>query len=188
MKRKKIEKAAAALVVAALLTACGGGAGHAEEKKLQKLVDVVTYEIQETEYGTLEAAVTVTMPDYSQYLEQCIQEAAESTESEKELEKKLYQMTEKLAKDDTAPVTREITVKLSELDPDKTADQWKETEIHDAAREAAFETEVEEFCLTLRARYYEEFAQSQADESQTGASQMSAGQTGTSQTGEVSGQ
>lgn len=154
MKRNRKQRCIAAAVLLSAFVLAGCGKESKSRMALQENISVEEYSIEEDDTGSLRASVTVTLPDYSYYMEQCAKEAAKSTEKEQELEERLYELTARAAEKGDAFCTKEMVLNLSEIDEKKTADKWKDADIEAAAREAAFDEELEEFCLRVMAGYY----------------------------------
>ena len=126
------------------------------EKKLKELIFIENMEIRETKYGLLELSGTGRFPDFSVYFEEHNEEAAE-TGDEREYEKLLFALTaEDLTGEEKASdsyVTRELTINLSVVDVHRGKDEWKEQELKELLRQAAFDSELEEFALNLVGDY-----------------------------------
>ncbi len=145
------------------------------EKKLKELISIEDIKIRETEYGLLELSGTGRFPDFSVYFEEHNKEAAETGDA-MEYEKRLLALTaedlkgEKKAskkdsgkggadgpegaEDSSVPyVTRKLTVDLSAVDGSRGKDEWKDKELEELLRQAAFDSELEEFALKLMGDY-----------------------------------
>ena len=96
----------------------------------------------------------VTMPDYSAYMLQYMAQAGETAKDEDDFEQKLYKLVLEAAADAPPDCTREVSVNLSALNEKKAQKDWTEKELIAAAQQAAFDAEVEEFCLGLLAGSY----------------------------------
>lgn len=81
------------------------------------------------ENGALLAEVRVSMPDYSQIMMECIQEAEENSEDEKDFQDQLYRLTKQRCAQDGSQIRRSITINLSELDENREMEDWTEKDI-----------------------------------------------------------
>ncbi len=133
-----------------LLVAAAGGAGTTDryETAMQERITVEAYQVEDDE--TLTASVS--MPDYSAYMLQFLEEAEQDAQDEGDFGSKLYALVAAATAEAENTCTRDITVSLSETDPEKS--NWSEAELMELAREAAFRAEVEEFCIELLAELY----------------------------------
>lgn len=137
------------------------------EKKLMELIAVEDLEIREEAYGILKLSGTCSFPDFSVYFEKNNEEAA-GAENAAEYEKQLFALTEKDLKDGKKTqaagkentgngqvpyVTRELTVNLSVIDVSRGKDGWKEKELEELLKQAAFDSELEEFAFELVGDY-----------------------------------
>lgn len=159
-KKKRLPALLAAFGLAAAVLAGCGSAGDALAGKLTERIAVENCAV---ENGT-QLTATVAMPDYSAYMDGCFEEAARTAKNESDFEKKLYTLVLEAADGADADCTREVTLDLSALDADKAAADWTQAELDSAAKKAAFDAEVEEFCFALLAESYPaDFAPGEAE-------------------------
>ncbi|MCD7768673.1 MAG: hypothetical protein LUH36_00925 [Oscillospiraceae bacterium] len=135
------------LLMLAVMTGCGSKAGK-YEASMQEKVTVEAYEVEDGE--TLTA--TVSMPDYSAYMLQFMEEAEQNAKDEQDFGVRLYALADAAAAEAENTCTREVTVSLSDADADKT--DWSEAELTELVREAALQSELEEFCIELLSQSY----------------------------------
>ncbi len=135
------------LLLLPAMTGCGSKTSK-YEASMQEKITVDTYQVEDGE--TLTA--TVSMPDYSAYMLQFMEEAEQNAKNEEDFGVQLYALVEAASAEAENTCTREITVSLSEANEKKS--KWSEAELTELAREAAFQAEVEEFCIELLAQSY----------------------------------
>lgn len=132
-------------------------AGCGQESKtlgeLKEQVSLLDYQIED-ENGFLTAEVSVSMPDYSVLMGQCVQEAEKNAKDEEDFENKLYELTVQACSGEYPTVQRSVTVDLTQLDEKKEKGDWTQEDILSAAQDAAFQAEEEEFCLEIIASSY----------------------------------
>lgn len=166
-KRAVITVIAAA---AALFAGCGGEPDGVRttqtdeslrlQEEMERTVQVGEMEIAEDESGQPVLTAQVSLPDYSAYFADCMEEAAEGTEDEAAFEKRLFELAFERASGDGAetgterePVSYTVTVKLAQINAEKPAESWTQEELTRLAAEAAFEAELEEFSVNLWGSY-----------------------------------
>lgn len=140
------------LAVAVLAGCAAPGERLAVKLKAKIAVESCTVESDDAQRTQLTA--TVSLPDYSAYMLDCLAEAERTAKDENDFEEKLYALVLDAAADAPDSATREIAVDLTALDDGKAPEDWTETELDAAARDAAFDAEVEEFCLALLTETY----------------------------------
>lgn len=136
----------------ALLVAVFGGCASPSEKyagEMQEKITMGYYHVETDESENVSMTAEVTLPDYSAYMAQCLEQAALEAKDEKDFEEKLYKLVLEATKEAPADATREVAVDLTALDPEKVQRDWTLKELTEAVRQAAFDAEVEEFCLDL---------------------------------------
>lgn len=149
--RTKAATLYAVLMLAVFLLA---GCGSKQDPLVSKMKEEITmgsYHVETDELSNVSMTATVTMPDYSKYMLVCLPEAEAAAKNEADFEKQLYTLVSKAADGAPADCTREVTIDLTALNDRKAQKDWKYEELVDAARQAAFDAEVEEFCLQLLA-------------------------------------
>lgn len=104
------------LLLAIVISGCSQETKVLDELKGQIVPE--NYTVSE-ENGALLAEVRVSMPDYSQIMMECIQEAEENSEDEKDFQDQLYRLTKQRCAQDGSQIRRSITINLSELDENK---------------------------------------------------------------------
>ncbi|MGN0478226.1 MAG: hypothetical protein ACI4GO_02215 [Hominenteromicrobium sp.] len=162
-----------ALLLAAVLTvtAFSGCAGASErlEGELKEKITMGNYHVETDTLTGVGMTATVTMPDYSAYMLQYAVQAGETAKDEEDFEQKLYKLVLEAAAEAPADCTREISVNLSVLNEKKAQKDWTEKELIAAAQQAAFDAEVEEFCLELLSgSYFDAAASIETAESEAG--------------------
>lgn len=135
------------LLMLATMVGCGSKSSN-YEASMQEKITVVTYEVENDE--TLTA--TVSMPDYSAYMLQFVEEAEENAKDEEDFGDQLYALVDAAATEAEKNCTREVAVSLSEADANKT--DWSEAELTELVQEAALQSELEEFCIELLSQSY----------------------------------
>lgn len=151
------------LLLAIVISGCSQETKVLDELKGQIVPE--NYTVSE-ENGALLAEVRVSMPDYSQIMMECIQEAEENSEDEKDFQDQLYRLTKQRCAQDGSQIRRSITINLSELDENREMEDWTEKDIFLSAREAAFEMEEEELCLEMIASDYQGNMEGREEEGQ----------------------
>ena len=126
------------------------------EIALQEKAVLGNYHVRTDELGQVSMTAQVTIPDYSYYMAQALSAAEAKAKSEEEFEKVLYNLVLEAAESTDTPVSnvQEITVDLTDLNPEKVQADWMYEELIAISQDMAFEREVEEFCLELLAAYY----------------------------------
>ena len=79
----------------------------------------------------------------------CLAEAERAAKDENDFEETLYALVLDAAAEAPAGAPQEVAVDLTTLDDGKAPEDWTAAELDAAARDAAFDAEVEEFCLAL---------------------------------------
>lgn len=131
------------------------------EEYMETFILMETLDVRETDQGSLELSASVKLPDYSSYFEKYESEAAEEGGDEAAFEKKLFALTAEAVKADAAEtadfqasyIVREIVVDLLALDDSKCAADWTKKELEAAAKQKAFEAEMEEFALDIMGNF-----------------------------------
>lgn len=127
------------------------GAAPAERLavKLKARVAVENCAVETDDAERVRLTATVSLPDYSAYMMDCLAEAERTAKDENDFEETLYALVLDAAADAPAGAPQEIAVDLTALDDGKAPEDWTAAELDAAARDAAFDAEVEEFCLAL---------------------------------------
>ena len=170
MCKKGMQRALLLAAVLAVLMLSGCAAPSARlENKMKQTITMDTCRVEEDALTGLTMTATVTTPDYSAYMLQYMEQAAQSAKDEQDFEQALYKLVLDAVADAPQSCTREVTVNLSALNQKKAQADWSEKELLSAAQQAAFDAEVEEFCLGLLAGSYpgnfnpDEIVESEAD-------------------------
>lgn len=121
---------------------------------MKEKITMGNYHVETDALTGVGMTATVTMPDYSSYMLQYMAQAGETAKDEDDFEQKLYKLVLEAAADAPPDCTREVSVNLSALNEKKAQKDWTEKELIAAAQQAAFDAEVEEFCLGLLAGSY----------------------------------
>ena len=168
-KKRRVTALLLAAVLAVLaLSGCADPSARLENAMKEKIT-MGNYHVETDVLTGVGMTATVTMPDYSAYMLQYMEQAAQSAKDEQDFEQALYKLVLNAATDAPQSCTREVTVNLSALNEKKAQADWSEKELLSAAQQAAFDAEVEEFCLGLLAGSYpgdftpDEIAESEAD-------------------------
>ena len=148
-KTKRWLALAAALSLAvAVLAGCAAPAERLAVK-LKAKVAVENCAVETDDAERVRLTATVSLPDYSAYMMDCLAEAERTAKDENDFEETLYALVLDAAADAPAGAPQEIAVDLTVLDDGKAPEDWTAAELDAAARDAAFDAEVEEFCLAL---------------------------------------
>lgn len=145
--------AAAFILLIAALVGCTS-AGDRVAGSLREKIAVDACTVDTGADGIAHLAATVSLPDYSAYMASCLEAAAADAKSEEDFEENLYRLVLEATEDAANDCTRELDIDLSALDADKAAEDWTQDALDEAARAAAFDAEVEEFCLSLLTETY----------------------------------
>lgn len=143
----------AAVLAVLMLSGCADRSTHLENKMKQEIT-MDDCRVEEDALTGLTMTVTVTTPDYSAYMLQYMAQAEETAKDENDFERTLYELVLDAVADAPQSCTREVTVNLSALNEKKAQADWSEKELLSAAQQAAFDAEVEEFCLGLLVSSY----------------------------------
>lgn len=152
--RKKAVILPALLMLAVFLLADCGSQTDALVGKMKEKITMGTYHVETDELSNVSMTATVTLPDYSGYMLACLSEAEAAARDEEDFEKQLYALVTEAAADAPADCTREVTIDLTALNDKKAQKDWRYEELAAAAQQAAFDAEVEEFCLQLLTEAY----------------------------------
>lgn len=153
-KKRRVTALLLAAVLAVLaLSGCADPSARLENAMKEKIT-MGNYHVETDALTGVGMTATVTMPDYSAYMLQYMAQAGETAKDEADFEQKLYKLVLEAAADAPQDYTREVSVNLSALNEKKAQKDWTEKELIAAAQQAAFDAEVEEFCLGLLAGSY----------------------------------
>lgn len=136
------------MLAAGMMAGCSKKGGTSESARILEQGEISSYYLKE-EHGFLMSDVTMTLPDYSSLFAKYAQQAVESTETEEDFEKLLYQLVLEEIEESPTYILQTVSINLSEIDSEKTKEQWTEEEILQYAREAAFRKEIEELYFDM---------------------------------------
>lgn len=126
------------------------------ELALQAKAELTNYRVSTDGAGEVSMTAQVAVPDYSFYMAQVCDAAAERAQNEEEFEKILYELTLEAVENAGEPVrtVQEFTVRLSDVNPEKVQADWMYDELIALSQDIAFTRETDEFCLEILAAYY----------------------------------
>ncbi|MBR4882099.1 MAG: hypothetical protein IKU19_09195 [Clostridia bacterium] len=126
-----------------LLTSCGS---DKTEKLTDELIEAAVAENSEcSEENVLTASVTI--PDYSKYMLEVMDEAEKKAKDAEDYEKVLYSLVRERTKKKCDTVTHDVSIEMIYVDSEKK--DWSDIELEELAKQKAFEIELEEFCAEL---------------------------------------
>lgn len=131
-----------------LLSGCHSNSADEMKRPLVEAVTVTDMTVETGADGTIELTAQVTLPDYGIYMPECWEKATAESEGG-DFEKTFYSLLREAAEQSPKTCTRELTVDLTAIAPNREADGWTDNQLAAAAREAAFETAEEEFALSV---------------------------------------
>lgn len=134
-----------------LVAVCGCNKTEAKtDELLDSMIELSTVEsLQCSEEKILVAGVT--LPDYSVYLSEVLEEAGEQLETAPDFEYELLSYVNAKVSGECEMTEREITVDLDMLDSEQV--DFTDDELYNIAKETAFNAEIEEFCVEIIERY-----------------------------------